>query len=88
MKSEGVPVAFNRTPKEGVANWFCGYVNFKDAPGNEDKAYDFINAWLDHGSAKGLLANFGYAHANDVAMKEIPLEELKAADVDPVRAPC
>ena len=84
MRRENVPVAFNRTPKEGVASWFCGYVNFKDAPGSEDKAYDFINAWLDHGSAKGLLANFGYAHANDVAMKDIPEADLKAGDVDAV----
>ena len=84
MRRENVPVAFNRTPKEGVASWFCGYVNFKDAPGSEDKAYDFINAWLDHGSAKGLLANFGYAHANDVAMKDIPQADLVAGDVDAV----
>jgi spermidine/putrescine transport system substrate-binding protein len=84
MKTEGVPVAFQRTPKEGVANWFCGYVNFKDGPGKEEKAYDFINAWLDHGSAKGLLDNFGYVHSNDVAMKDIPIEELKAHDVDPI----
>ena len=84
MRREGVPVAFNRTPKEGVASWFCGYVNFKDAPGVEDKAYDFINAWLEPRSAKGLLENFGYAHANDLAMKDITLEELKAGDVDPV----
>jgi spermidine/putrescine transport system substrate-binding protein len=84
MREEGVPVAFNRTPAEGASNWFCGYVNFKDAPGSEDKAYDFINAWLDHGSAKGLLAGFGYAHANDAAMKEITIEDLKAGDVDPV----
>jgi spermidine/putrescine transport system substrate-binding protein len=84
MKREGVPVAFQRSPKEGVANWFCGYVNFKDGPGKEEKAYDFINAWLDHGSAKGLLNNFGYVSANDAAMKDIPLDELKAHDVDPV----
>ncbi len=84
MRRENVPVAFQRTPTEGVASWFCGYVNFKDAPGSEEKAYDFINAWLEHGSAKGLLANFGYAHANDEAMKAISLEELKAGDVDPV----
>lgn len=84
MRREGIPVAFQRTPTEGVSSWFCGYVNFKDAPGNEDKAYDFINAWLDHGSAKGLLENFGYAHANDAAMTEITTEELVAADVDPV----
>jgi spermidine/putrescine transport system substrate-binding protein len=84
MRREGVPVAFNRTPAEGAATWFCGYVNFKDAPGNEDKAYDFINAWLEHGSARGLLENFGYAHANDAAMADISVDELKAGDVDPV----
>lgn len=84
MREEGVPVAFNRTPAEGASNWFCGYVNFKDAPGSEDKAYDFINAWLDHDSAKGLLAGFGYAHANDAAIAKITLDELKAGDVDPV----
>jgi spermidine/putrescine transport system substrate-binding protein len=83
MRRENVPVTFQRTPTEGVASWFCGYVNFKDGPGSEDKAYDFINAWLDHGSAKGLLENFGYAHANDVAMKDIPIDALKAGDVDP-----
>jgi spermidine/putrescine transport system substrate-binding protein len=59
-------------------------VNFKNQPGNEDKAYDFVNAWLEHGSARGLLENFGYAHANDAAMADISMEELKAADVDPV----
>jgi spermidine/putrescine transport system substrate-binding protein len=85
MKAENIPVAFNRTPTEGVATWFCGYVNFKDAPGKEDKAYDFINAWLDHGSAKGLLENFGYAHSNDAAMAMISPEELAAGDVDPVK---
>jgi len=84
MKREGVPVAFQRTPKEGVASWFCGYVNFKDQPGSEDKAYDFINAWLAHDSAKGLLENFGYAHSNDKAMAEISIEELKAGNVDPI----
>ncbi len=84
VRAEGVPVVFNRTPAEGASNWYCGYVNFKDAPGSEDKAYDFINAWLEHGSARGLLENYGYAHANDAAMKEITLDELKAADVDPI----
>ena len=67
-----------------MASWFCGYVNFKDAPGSEDKAYDFINAWLAPPSAKGLLETFGYASTNDVAMKEISPDALKAADVDPV----
>jgi spermidine/putrescine transport system substrate-binding protein len=84
MRQEGFPVAFQRKAAEGASTWFCGYVNMKDAPGSEDKAYDFINAWLDHGSAKGLLAGFGYAHSNAEAMKAIPAEDLAAADVDAV----
>lgn len=84
MRSEGFKVGFQRQAKEGASSWFCGYVNFKDAPGKEDKAYDFMNAWLAHPSAKGLLENFGYASANEAAMKEIPMEQLVAADVNPI----
>jgi spermidine/putrescine transport system substrate-binding protein len=84
MRAEGFPVGFQRQAAEGASSWFCGYVNFKDAPGSEDKAYDFINAWLEHGSARGLLENFGYAHTNDAAMATITVEELTAADVNPI----
>jgi len=84
MRSEGFPVGFQRQAKEGASTWFCGYVNTKGAPGSEDKAYDFINAWLDHGSAKALMENFGYASTNPVAMAAIPAEALVAADVNPI----
>lgn len=84
MRGEGFPVGFQRQATEGASTWFCGYVNFKDAPGSEDKAYDFINAWLEPGSAKGLLDNFGYAHSNDKAVAAIPAEELIKADVNPI----
>lgn len=84
MREEGFPVGFQRKAAEGASSWFCGYVNVKGSPGSEDKAYDFINAWLDTGSARGLLDNFGYAHANDAAMATIAAEELAAADVDPI----
>ncbi len=83
-KREGVPVTFNRAAKEGAATWFCGYVNFKDGPGSEDRAYDFINAFLEPRTAPVLLEQFGYAMTNDAAMAEIPAEALKAAYVDPV----
>ena len=84
LRSQDFPVGFQRQAKEGATSWFCGYINLKDAPGSEDKAYDFINAWLDHGTAKALLENFGYAATETVSMAQISLEELKAADVDPV----
>ena len=84
LRAQNFPVAFQRQAKEGASSWFCGYVNLKDGPGKEDKAYDFINAWLDHGSAKGLLDNFGYAATETVSMSLIDPALLKAADVDPI----
>lgn len=87
LQDEGFPIGFNRTPKEGAATWYCGYVNLKDGPGSEEKAYDFMNSFLDHGSAKAILEAIGYAISNDAALKEIPAEELKAAFVDPVEGP-
>lgn len=86
MRAENFPVGFQRQAKEGSATWFCGMVNFKDAPGNEDKAYDFINAFLEHRSAQAILDNMGYAHANDAAMAEIDPEALVAADVNPIES--
>ena len=84
LRAQNFPVGFQRQAKEGASNWFCGYINLKDGPGSEDKAYDFINAWLDHGSAKGLLDNFGYAATETEGMKLIDPAALKAADVDPI----
>jgi spermidine/putrescine transport system substrate-binding protein len=84
LQAEGFPIGFQRSPAEGAATWFCGFVNFKDAPGSEDKAYDFMNSLLAHGSAKALLEELGYAHSNTAAMAQITEEELKAAFVDPV----
>jgi spermidine/putrescine transport system substrate-binding protein len=84
LRAEGFPVGFNRNAAEGASTWFCGFVNIKDSPGSEDKAYDFMNAWLSHGAARALLENFNYAHTNEAAMAAIPLEELKAAYLDPV----
>ena len=84
LREQDFPVGFQRQAKEGASSFFCGYVNLKDGPGKEDKAYDFINAWLDHGSAKELLANIGYAATNTVAMAAIDPAALKAKDVDPI----
>ncbi|MDR7126909.1 extracellular solute-binding protein [Pseudotabrizicola sp. 4114] len=84
LAAEGFPIGFQRSPAEGVATWFCGYVNLKDQPGSEDKAYDFINSLLAPTSAAPLLAELGYAHSSDAAMATISADDLKAAFVDPV----
>ena len=84
LAAEGFPIGFERSPVEGASTWFCGYVNMKDQPGSEDKAHDFINSVLAHGSAQALLDDLGYAHANTAAMATITQEAMKAAFVDPV----
>lgn len=87
LQDEGFPVGFNRSPAEGASTWYCGYVNMKDAPGSEDKAYDFINSMLAPGSAQTFLDELGYAHANNAAMANIPEDAQKAAFIDPVTTP-
>ncbi len=85
LQGEKFPIGFNRTPKEGASNWFCGYVNLKNGPGKEDKVYDFINAWLDDGTAKGLLENIGYATTQTAGMAKIDPAELAQHYADPVK---
>ena len=84
LRSQNFAVGFQRQAKEGASNFFCGWVRLKNGPGKEDKAYDFINAWLDHDAAKALLANIGYASTNTVSMAGIDPALLKAADVNPI----
>jgi spermidine/putrescine transport system substrate-binding protein len=84
LQAENFPIGFQRSPAEGAATWFCGFVNMKDGPGSEDKAYDFINSLLAPTSAPAVLEALGYAHSNDAAMTMIPTEALTAAFVDPV----
>ncbi len=87
LKAENFPVGFNRAPAEGAATWYCGFVNVKDGPGKEDKAYDLMNSLLAHSSAQPLLDAIGYSLSNDAAMAEISPDALKAAYVDPVTTP-
>ncbi|WP_435169492.1 ABC transporter substrate-binding protein [Falsirhodobacter sp. 1013] len=84
MQEDNFPIAFNRQAEEGASSFFCGYVNFKEGPGNEDKAYDFINAWLAPESAQVLVDNIGYAHTNPDGMAMVSEDDLKAAYLDPV----
>lgn len=78
LMGEGVPVAFNRNAEEGSSQWFCGYVNLVDGPGSEEKAHAFVNAWLAPSSTEYIVNEWGYGHANTVAMAEIGEETLES----------
>ncbi|KGJ05137.1 spermidine/putrescine transport system substrate-binding protein [Paracoccus halophilus] len=87
LQAEGYPVGFQRAPKEGSSTFFCGFINLKDGPGNEEKVYDFVNAWLAPGAAKGLLDTIGYGHTSTVAMDTIKDEQAVKDGLSPVDAP-
>ena len=85
LQNDNYPVAFQREPAGGSSTFFCGYVNVKDAPGSEDKAYDFVNAWLEPSAAKALLDTIGYGHTSNEAMATIidePAVKEGLAEID------
>jgi spermidine/putrescine transport system substrate-binding protein len=84
LKDEGFPVGFNRAPKEGSASFFCGFVNMKDSPGNEDKVYDWVNSMYAPTSAAPIVEAIGYGNVNPAAMATISSEDQAAAYIDRV----
>ncbi len=87
MRAQGHPIAFQREPAEGTSTWFCGYVNLKDGPGSEDKAYDFMNAWLEERTAHYIVEAWGYGHSNTAAMAALGADLLENVGLGPVSAP-
>lgn len=87
LQEDDYPVGFQRAPTEGSSTFFCGFVNLKDGPGNEDKAYDFINAWLEPAAGKALLDTIGYGHTSTEAMDTIKDEQAVKDGLSPVDAP-
>ncbi len=86
MVEEGRPIGFQREASEGSSLWLCGYVNMKDAPGDEDLAYDYLNAILGEAAAMPLL-EAGFGTANAAALGEIDEETLKASGLEKIEVP-
>jgi spermidine/putrescine-binding protein len=72
-------------PKEGILTWVCGLSIIEGASGDEQAAYDFIDAMIAPESGKQLIEQFGYGHSNrksfDLADKN-RLTELGLSDPD------
>ena len=87
LVDEGHPVAFEREPAEGSSLWVCGFVNLVDGPGSEDKAYDYVNAFISPASAEPLM-EAGFGTSNQAALVDTFTEEdLAAAGLEPIDAP-
>ena len=87
LQADNYPVGFQRAPKEGSSTFFCGYINLKNGPGNEEKAYDFINAWLEPSAGKALLDTIGYGHTSTEAMATIAEEPAVKEGLGEIDAP-
>lgn len=86
MVEEGFPIGFQREAAEGSSLWLCGYVNMKDAEGEEARAYDYINAMLSPTSTVALL-DAGYGQSNAKAMEGQGEEALVASGLGTIEAP-
>ncbi|MFD0858008.1 extracellular solute-binding protein [Roseovarius aquimarinus] len=83
MSGEGFPIAIKRDTDEGASSWVCGYSRLASgSEENEDLFYDFINAWLDPGSAEYIVTQWGYGHSNTAAMADIPEETLASVGLN------
>ncbi len=85
LSADGQPVVMKKDTDEGLSTWVCGYTLMKDAPGNIDKAYDFLSAVNAPEVSNYIVTAWGYGHGNGAGMKAIPKEDLDAAgygDVD------
>ncbi|MFV0292334.1 MAG: PotD/PotF family extracellular solute-binding protein [Paracoccus sp. (in: a-proteobacteria)] len=87
LQEDDYPVGFQREAQEGSSNFICGFVNMKDGPGSEDKAYDFINAWLEPRAARGLLDTIGYGHSTKAGMNTIKDEPAVKDGLSEISAP-
>jgi spermidine/putrescine transport system substrate-binding protein len=79
LKADNFPIGFTRDQKEGSSEFFCGFVNVKDQPGVEEKAYDFMNSWLRPEAGQVLLDVVGYGHSSTAAQAMVGAEAMAAA---------
>lgn len=82
MSYEGHPIAMKRDTKEGASSWVCGYVRMANAPGSEQKFYDFVNAWLEPATVDYIVNSWGYGHSNAAQMGTMSTEDLAAVGLE------
>ena len=87
LSAEGQPIAFQREAAEGSSSWGCGYVNLVDGPGSEDKAHDFMEAFLKPEVTDYIVTEWGYGHGNEAAMEQVDAATLEEVGLGPVETP-
>ncbi len=87
LAGAGQPIGFQREAAEGSSMWFCGFVNLADGPGDEAKAHDFMESFLQPAVTEYIVNEWGYGHGNAAAMAAIDGETLEGVGLGPIDAP-
>jgi spermidine/putrescine transport system substrate-binding protein len=75
LKQQGLDVKY-MNPKEGILTWVCGLALVEGGSGDEQAAYDFINAMQSPEAGKFLIESWGYGHANQKSFADVKPERL------------
>jgi len=78
LKAEGLPVEY-MNPKEGILTYVCGFMLLKDGPGDEQAAYDLIDAMISPESGAWLIETLGFGHSNRKSFERV--SEVRLAEV-------
>jgi len=88
LKREGLDVGY-MIPKEGILTWVDTTCLIKDGPGDQNEAYDYMNALISPETGVFLIEEYGYGSANSksfaMANQDL-LTELGIEDPDKVLA--
>jgi len=88
LKRQGYDVGY-MIPKEGILTWVDSTIMIKDGPGDEQEAYDYINATLSPETGVFMIEEYGYGAVNKVSFETANqdlLTELGIEDPDKVMA--
>ncbi len=75
LREQGVPVEY-MIPKEGILTWVCGLTMSSKPIGDEQLAYDFIDAMISPEAGEFLISQQGYGHSNRKAYERVDPEVL------------
>ncbi len=70
LTAQGLAVKF-MNPKEGILTWVCGLGLIEGGQGDEQAAYDFIDAMLAPESGRFIIESWGYGHSNRKSFADV-----------------
>ena len=77
LQAQGLPVRMAR-PKEGIITWVCGIVLVEGGEGDEQKVYDFVDAFISPETGAFEIDSYGYGHSNRKAFDLVDPARLEA----------